>query len=44
VGTVKRLTVAVLVDGNYEVAKDAAGKETRKYKKKLRGNLKMKLG
>ena len=30
-GTVKRLTVAVLVDGNYEVAKDAAGKETRKY-------------
>ncbi|HAO93678.1 MAG: flagellar M-ring protein FliF [Deltaproteobacteria bacterium GWC2_56_8] len=31
VGTVKRLTVAVLVDGNYEVAKDAAGKETRKY-------------
>ncbi|MBI2413261.1 MAG: flagellar M-ring protein FliF [Deltaproteobacteria bacterium] len=31
VGSIKRLTVAVLVDGNYEVTKDAEGKETRKY-------------
>lgn len=31
VGSIKRLTVAVLVDGNYEAVKDAEGKETRKY-------------
>lgn len=31
VGSVKRLTVSVLVDGTYETAKAADGKETRKY-------------
>ncbi|MBI5755578.1 MAG: flagellar M-ring protein FliF [Nitrospirae bacterium] len=31
VGTIKRLSAAVLIDGNYEPAKGADGKETRKY-------------
>lgn len=31
VGTLKRLSAAVLIDGNYETAKGADGKETRKY-------------
>lgn len=30
-GTVKKLSVAVLVDGNYETVKDADGKEQKKY-------------
>ncbi len=31
VGTVKKLSVAVLVDGKYDITKDADGVETRKY-------------
>ena len=31
VGTMKRLSAAVLIDGNYETAKDPDGKEARKY-------------
>ncbi len=31
VGSIKRLTVSVLVDGIYEVSKDAKGKEVRKF-------------
>ncbi|MEK7286224.1 MAG: flagellar basal-body MS-ring/collar protein FliF [Nitrospirota bacterium] len=30
-GTIKNLSVAVLIDGTYEVTKDAEGKEIRKY-------------
>lgn len=30
-GTIKRLSAAILIDGNYEVAKGADGKETKKY-------------
>ena len=31
VGTLKQLSAAVLIDGNYEMAKGADGKETKKY-------------
>ncbi|HEY4706454.1 MAG TPA: flagellar basal-body MS-ring/collar protein FliF [Thermodesulfobacteriota bacterium] len=31
IGAIKRLTVSVLVDGTYQVAKDAQGSETRTY-------------
>ena len=30
-GTIKRLSAAILIDGNYEVVKGADGKETKKY-------------